>query len=307
MFGSYFFSILLHLALALLIFLWPSSPPVKLDQPMMQISVNMGAPGGNRMASPVLGPQGKPMPTKAAPQPAPAEQAASAVPVAREDTVQPKAEPKKESQPKPKPKPEPKPSKEKPKEKPKDDGKKDKKEASENAKKTDDKAKPAKESDKKKDGVDPSKALADALNDAKKKAGTSRGTKEKGGKSSVAGALADFQKSAGGAGGGGGGEGDGPGGGGIYDVYMGQVILAVRPNWSMPTYSRANLSVQVNVKLDPNGKVLSCTVARSSGRAEVDASAVNAVIRTKVLPAPPTPDQQELLLTFNTQEMMGRR
>lgn len=62
MFGSYFFSILLHLALALLIFLWPSSPPVKLDQPMMQISVNMGAPGGNRMASPVLGPQGKPMP-----------------------------------------------------------------------------------------------------------------------------------------------------------------------------------------------------------------------------------------------------
>jgi len=308
MFGSYFFSILLHLALALLIFLWPSSPPVKLDQPMMQISVNMGAPGGNRMASPVLGPQGKPMPTKAAPQPAPAEQAASAVPVAREDTAQPKAEPKKESQPKPKPKPEPKPdevalaqkkepkkpkdeeeeeSKEKPKEKPKDDGKKDKKEASENAKKTDDKAKPAKESDKKKDGVDPSK--------------------EKGGKSSVAGALADFQKSAGGAGGGGGGEGDGPGGGGIYDVYMGQVILAVRPNWSMPTYSRANLSVQVNVKLDPNGKVLSCTVARSSGRAEVDASAVNAVIRTKVLPAPPTPDQQELLLTFNTQEMMGRR
>ena len=308
MFGSYFFSILLHLALALLIFLWPSSPPVKLDQPMMQISVNMGAPGGNRMASPVLGPQGKPMPTKAAPQPAPAEQAASAVPVAREDTVQPKAEPKKESQPKPKPKDEEEEEpKEKPKEKPKDDGKKDKKEASENAKKTDDKAKPAKESDKKKDGVDPSKALADALNDAKKKAGTSRGTKEKGGKSSVAGALADFQKSAGGAGGGGGGEGDGPGGGGIYDVYMGQVILAVRPNWSMPTYSRANLSVQVNVKLDPNGKVLSCTVARSSGRAEVDASAVNAVIRTKVLPAPPTPDQQELLLTFNTQEMMGRR
>ena len=92
MFGSYFFSILLHLALALLIFLWPSSPPMKLDQPMMQISVNMGAPGGNRMASPVLGPQGKPMPTKAAPQPAPAEQAASAVPVAREDTAQPKAE-----------------------------------------------------------------------------------------------------------------------------------------------------------------------------------------------------------------------
>ena len=79
----------------------------------------------------------------------------------------------------------------------------------------------------------------------------------------LAGAMALLMLTA--CGGGGGGEGDGPGGGGIYDVYMGQVILAVRPNWSMPTYSRANLSVQVNVKLDPNGKVLSCTVARSSG------------------------------------------
>ena len=148
MFGSYFVSIFLHIALALLIFLWPSSPPVKLDQPMMQISVNMGAPGGNRMPSPVLGPQGKPTPKKADSQPVPEEQAASAVPVAREDTAQPKAEPKKESQPKPKPKPEPKPDavalaqkkepkrpepkddeddKPKPKEKPKDDGKKDKK------------------------------------------------------------------------------------------------------------------------------------------------------------------------------------
>ena len=330
MFGSYFFSLLLHLVLALVIFLWPSSPPVVLEQPMMQISVNMGAPGGNRMPSPVLGPQGKPTPQQTAPAPAPAEQAASAVPVAREDTVQPKAEPKKESQPKPKPKPEPKPdavalaqkkepqkpkekdedeekSKEKPKEKPKDEGKKESKETSKNDKKTDGQTKPAKQSDKKRDGVDPDKALADALADAKKKAGTSQGSKEKGGSASVAGALADFQKNSGGAGGGGGGEGDGPGGGGIYDVYMGQVILAVRPNWSMPTYSRANLSVQVNVKLDRTGKVLSCTVARSSGRAEVDGSAVNAVIRTKVLPAPPTPEQQDLLLTFNTQEMMGRR
>lgn len=80
MFGSYFFSILLHLALALLIFLWPSSPPVRLDQPMMQISVNMGAPGGNRMASPCSGRRASPCPTKAAPQPAPAEQRPAPVP-----------------------------------------------------------------------------------------------------------------------------------------------------------------------------------------------------------------------------------
>ena len=71
MFGSYFFSILLHLALALLIFLWPSSPPVKLDQPMMQISVNMGAQAATGWLRPCSGRRAKPMPTKAAPQPAP--------------------------------------------------------------------------------------------------------------------------------------------------------------------------------------------------------------------------------------------
>ena len=329
MFGSYFFSFLLHIGLALVIFLWPSPPPLKLDQPMMQISVNMGAPGGQRMASPVLGAQGRPAPTQASQKPAPAEEAKAAVPVAREDTVQPKkAEQKQESKPKPKPEPKPdavalaekktppKPkkdeeddkTKDKPKEKtPAKDEAKDKKDAADDKRKADANAKDSKPSDKKKDGVDPKDALADALADASKKAGP-RGNKDKGGKTSVAGALADFEKNAGsGHGGGGAGEGDGPGGGGIYDVYMGQVILAVRPNWSMPTYSRQNLSVQVRVKLDTSGKVLDCSVARSSGRAEVDASAVNAIIRTKVLPPPPTPDQQDLLLTFNTQEMMGRR
>ena len=151
--------------------------------------------------------------------------------------------------------------------------------------------------------MDPSKALADALNDAKKKAGTSRGTRKRRQNRPSRALLPTSRKSAGGAGGGG--EGDGPGGGGIYDVYMGQVILAVRPNWSMPTLPREPFRGE-QCKLDPNGKVLSRT-GPSSGRAEVDASAVNAVIRTKVLPAPPTPDQQELLPTFNTQEMMGRR
>ena len=128
--------------------------------------------------------------------------------------------------------------------------------------------------------MDPSKALADALNDAKKKAGTSRGTKEKGGKSSVAGALADFQKSAGGAGGGGGGEGDGPGGGGLNDVYMGQVMLAVRPNWSFTSATRLNLVCVVRVKVNLQGEVEKVDVRQSSGNAQYDSSAANAIWRT---------------------------
>ena len=106
--------------------------------------------------------------------------------------------------------------------------------------------------------------------------------------------------------GGGAGDGDGPGGGGIYDVYVAQVILAVQPNWSMPVYSRSNMVVQVRIQLDPHGKVLDCKVEKSSGRPEFDASAVNAVVRTGNLPAPPTPAQQDLLISFNSQQMMGR-
>lgn len=326
-FGSYSVSIVLHVGLALIVLFWPSSPPLKLDQPMMQISLTMGAPGGNKLPSAVLGPQGRPNPSQAAPKPAPAQEDSGAVPVPREDTVQPRPEPQRESRPKPQPKPDavaiaekkeqkkPEPPKDEPEEdapkpKPKEKQPEKPKEvarAPEPDKPTKPDVKPSKPSDTKKPGKEPSSqdALKAALADAAKQAGP---RKTRTSSSSIAGALADFEKSSksSGQGGGGGGEGDGPGGGGIYDVYAGMVILAVRPNWSMPTYSRDVLVVQVRVKVDPRGEVLDCSIARSSGRAEFDASAVNAVVRTKVLPPPPTPDQQDMLLTFNSQEMMGR-
>lgn len=304
-FGSYTTSILLHLALGLAIFYWPSSPPIKLDQPMMQISINMGAPGGNRIASPVLGPQGKPSPTQATSRPTPQKEAAQGVPVPREDVLA-KAEPKKEKNTKPQPKEEAVPIPQKPEVRKNEPQKDDKAEEKDNKAKEKPKEQPkrapAKPAEKSKQGRDP---LKEALADAAKQSGA-KGTKKKG-NDPLAGALADFEKSArsSGTGGGGGGEGDGPGGGGIYDVYMGQVILAIRPNWSMPTYSRQNFTVKVRVKVSPAGEILHCAVERGSGRAEVDASAVNAVIRTKMLPPPPTPEQQDMVITFNTQEMGG--
>ena len=152
------------------------------------------------------------------------------------------------------------------------------------------KKKPAKPAKKQND------VLAAALADARRQTS-----------SSAARALADLEKMQSKKGvGGGGGDGDGPGGGGIYDVYVAQVILAVQPNWSMPVYSRSNMVVQVRIQLDPHGKVLDCKVEKSSGRPEFDASAVNAVIRTGDLPAPPTPAQQDLLISFNSQQMLGR-
>jgi colicin import membrane protein len=74
----------------------------------------------------------------------------------------------------------------------------------------------------------------------------------------------------------------------------------------MPTYSRTNMVVQVQIRLDRSGKVLECNVLNSSGRPEFDASAVNAVLRTGELPPPPTSAQQELIVNFNSQMMMGR-
>ena len=100
--------------------------------------------------------------------------------------------------------------------------------------------------------------------------------------------------------------GDGPGGGGLYDVYVGQVMLLVQSHWSLPTYSRENLVVQVRIVQDASGHIQDCRLVRSSGRNDVDASAVNAVLRAKQLPPPPTPEQQELIITFNTQDMGGR-
>ena len=57
---------------------------------------------------------------------------------------------------------------------------------------------------------------------------------------------------------------------------------------------------------DASGHIQDCRIVRSSGRNDVDASAVNAVLRAKQLPPPPTPEQQELIITFNTQDMGGR-
>lgn len=336
--SSTILSMLLHVAVILAVWLWPTSPPLQLDKPMMQISLTMGAPGGDRLPSAVLGPQGKASPSQASNKPAPpaaAQQAAAAAASLPEKTRPEKLEAKAEARPesqkevKPiptetKPAPVPTPPKPAPKEpeaalvspqrKPdekKPEPKADPKPEPKPDKKADTKPAPAEKAQgdaKKAPSADD--ILRAALSEAKSKAGPASGgpAAPKKGSQSIAGALAaaERQVKQSGQGGGGGGEGSGPGGGGIYDVYAGMVILAIRPNWSMPTYSRDVLIAQVRVRLDAQGNVLSADIARSSGRADFDASAVNAVLRTKVLPAPPTPDQMDITIGFNSQEMMGR-
>ena len=57
------------------------------------------------------------------------------------------------------------------------------------------------------------------------------------------------------------------------------------------------------------GKVLQAELGQSSGNAQYDASAVNAVVRTgqaRQFPPPPSADYTDLELVFSYDELMGR-
>ena len=325
--ASYVLSFCLHAAIFLLIWFWPSRPPIKLDTPPVMISLVDGATGGNRTPSPILGHMGQPGDGPMAPTP-PAPKAEVAAPE-RAEVKEPKPvppqpkqdaaaevkkpEPKPEPKPQPKPEPKeeakpiaqkkedkPKPKEEHPKEPPKEQAKDQKKPEPPKA----DAKKDAKESKDAKSNVDP---VAAALQQARK--ATSRAESGDRG-NAVEQALAQAQRRAGGNRGGGGGEGTGPGGGGLGDVYMGQVMLAVRPNWGFASAGRVNLRCIINVRVDGQGKLLqNPTVTHSSGNSQFDSSAVNAIVRTAQsgqFPPPPSADYGDLDLVFTLDELMGR-
>lgn len=319
--ASYVLSLCLHLAVFLLIWFWPGSPPIRLDSPPVMISLVEGAPGGNRTPSPILGHMGEPGDGPLAPTP-PAPKNEIAAP-AREEVKEPKpvpaaprqAEAVKRPQPlKEPPKPAPvkeeatpiaqkkeeRPKKEEqPKKEEKPAEKTNKPEKKEEPKKT---AQPAPKKQAPKE--DP---IAAALKQAKRKASSRVDSGDQG--NAIEQALAQAQRRAGGNRGGGGGEGDGPGGGGLVDAYMGQVMLAVRPNWGFKSAQRVNLSCVVKVRVDMQGKVLQAEISQSSGNALFDTSAVNSVLNTSragQFPPPPSPEYAELDLVFSYDELMAR-
>ncbi len=322
---SIIFSLLLHGGVLALMLFWPGKAPVDLQRQSYQVSLVMGAPGGEELPSPVLGarpenasnsqpergatlpdtqpetppelpalPETPPVPDAQPNLPAPVE-IPDRTPVAVPAAPEPEA-PKPEKKPEPKELPPEKapevttPQKDTPKEEPKKE--------EPQKKETPKPAEPPKE--QKKPDKPRRSALEDALADARRETRSSSSASS----SSASRALEELARETGV--GGGGGSGTGPGGGGIYDVYVAQVILAVQPNWSMPTYSRENLMVGVRIRLAPDGKVLDCRIEQSSGRPDFDASAINAVLRTKNLPPPPTPAQQDMLISFNAQQLAGR-
>ena len=337
---SFLLSLGLHCSVLLLVIFWPDSAPIRLDQPVYQVSlVSLGDPGGNRVPNALPGPAGPPAQAKAEPKPTPGPEKPDAPAIAApkaEKKPDPKPEPKPEPKPQPKPEPKPEPKvepkpepKAQPKpepdakaisEKKKDEPKKPEPETSKDAKDTK-KAVAGKDDAKDKAKTEgkpaPSKddILKQALADAQGKAG-STGTAQKssgtGGKTaggSVNNALAEMQKmAAAGGGGGGGGEGHGSGGGGVGDVYIGQVMAIVRQNWEFPQLaSRQDLQVRVRVTVDASGRIADAKLEGSSGRPDFDASALKALHKTQMLPPPPKEEFRDLLLVFNLNDMMGKR
>lgn len=324
--SSFLLSLCLHGGVLLLILYWPASPPIRPDAPPITISLVQGDAGGNLLPSPILGHMGEPQDGPLAPTP-PAPMAEIAAP-AREEIKTPaqlpdnapeppapqKPEPVREppapSEPAP-PKPQAQPAPEQPRaaeakkpEPPKQEPKKPEPKKPE-PKKTEAAKQAAPKSGNRKPETkkDP---IAEALQAARK--ATSRSQSGDRG-NAVEQALAQARKNAGGNRGGGGGEGAGPGGGGLGDVYIGQVMLAVRPNWGFASPGRNSLSCVIRVQVDMQGKVLDTSVSRSSGNRQFDASAVNAIVRTSQageFPAPPNPDYMFLDLVFTLDEMLGR-
>ena len=304
--ASYLLSLCLHLAVFLLIMFWPSSPPVNLETPPVMISLVDGAPGGNRTPSSILGKMGKPTdgpkdvspPAKKADAAAPERPEVKAAPTAdKARPVEAKPEPKVERKPEPKHEVKPKPE---PKDATPVADKKDKKKKEDKKKDDDKKPEKPKKDDKKKD--DKKSTPKDDKKTDKKADKPSKGDP-------VAAAMNQARRNAGGDGGGGGGEGDGPGGGGLNDVYMGQVMLAVRPNWSFTSATRLNLVCVVRVKVNLQGEVEKVDVTQSSGNAQYDSSAANAIWRTSragAFPPPPSEQYTELDLVFTLNELMGR-
>ncbi|MBZ2170526.1 energy transducer TonB [Nitratidesulfovibrio sp. SRB-5] len=91
-------------------------------------------------------------------------------------------------------------------------------------------------------------------------------------------------------------------------AYAQQVMMMVRDHWEFPALTSPQpLTVRVRARVTPNGQIWDFNVEQSSGQADFDASALKALGKVGMLPPPPGPEYQDLLLTFNLQEMIGKR
>jgi colicin import membrane protein len=156
-------------------------------------------------------------------------------------------------------------------------------------------------------------ALQDVKQDVSSKAKTAKSDTPK--PDPVAGELAALRKSTGGniftaggtgPGGAGGGKGTGAGGtgSGLMSVYGDIVKQVIKKNWRYPAFgTENNVAVTLEIKIDPQGKILSSKVVAPSGKPDFDDSTMRAVAETETLPPPRVKTLDTLRITFNLQEL----
>ncbi len=162
-------------------------------------------------------------------------------------------------------------------------------------------------------------ALKDVKSDVASKAKDAKATAKSAQelkKEQVAGELAALRKSTGGniftaggtgPGGAGGGKGTGAGGTGtgLMSVYGDIVKQIIKKNWRFPAFgTETNVAVTLEIKIDPQGKILGSKVVTPSGNSVFDNSAMNAVAQTEALPPPRVKTLDTLRITFNLQDML---
>ncbi len=156
-------------------------------------------------------------------------------------------------------------------------------------------------------------ALQDVKQDVSSKAKTAKADTPK--PDPVAGELAALRKSTGGniftaggtgPGGAGGARARGAGGtgSGLMRVYGDIVKQVIKKNWRYPAFgTENNVAVTLEIRIDPQGKILSSKVVAPSGKPDFDDSTMRAVAETETLPPPRVKTLDTLRITFNLQEL----
>lgn len=271
-FFSFLFSLAVHLLVIVLGFIQLGdvrSLHVRLDVPAYQIELIGG--GGGAKEKPAKAKE------KAAPvKPVPPEPKPQTKPELKKEEAKP-ISPKKEK----KEEPRKEPVKEKPAEKPKPEPVQPKKPTSEDI-------------------------LAEALRSAKQEAESKGSSRDV-----LARELAALQARSGnggtgaGTGAGPGGPGAGVGGATLVQVYAAIVEKTVKQNWRYPAVGMdQNLVAQVELRIDPQGRIIGSDLVKSSGRADFDSSALRAVRETEQLPPPPQENLRIIRINFNLLEFV---
>lgn len=100
-----------------------------------------------------------------------------------------------------------------------------------------------------------------------------------------------------------GGKGTAAQGSGLIQIYGRIAETAIKEHWRFPRVGGGNLVAQIEVRIDPGGKVLGTRVLVSSGRTDFDGSALRAIHEAEPLPEPPSRDIKRLVINFNLSEL----